>query len=300
MTDKEKRELKDGVISIFKRFNILDNTATIGGLRDDILRYINSVQEEPVNIWHDAVEATPSQGSNILMFRKVENDTNYPPIAGCFHGTNSRLDGRNWGYYNGFCYNEIEPPVKWAYIDDILKLSNVQRTVKDWKEPVSEVWYNAKKTLPESSTKQIICIKEDGLSVATVGKIVTGTIKWAYLDTLLHISNKNLTESQCRKLIDTAFELGKAANKDKPVSESIDFEQELYKAFGQVKDFTLGMRIAKHFFELGLKAQHSSINIPNLDDIFEENGIDPNSKDAKIFKECYYMALEKLKAQKGE
>lgn len=85
-----------------------------------------------------------------------------------------------------------------------------------------------------------------------------------------------------------------------PVSESIDFEQELYKAFGQVKDFTLGMRIAKHFFELGLKAQYSSIAIPNIDDIFEEEGIDPNSKTAKIFKESYYMALEKLKAQKGE
>ena len=59
-------------------------------------------------------------------------------------------------------------------------------------------------------------------------------------------------------------------------------------------------RLAKHFFELGLKTQHSSINIPNIDDIFEKDGIDPNSKDAKIFKECYYTALEKLKAQKGE
>ena len=49
MTDKEKRELKDGVISIFKRFNILDHTATIGNLRDDILKYINSLQEEHVN-----------------------------------------------------------------------------------------------------------------------------------------------------------------------------------------------------------------------------------------------------------
>lgn len=46
MTDKEKRELKDGIISIFKRFNILDHTATIGGLRDDILIYIDSMQEE--------------------------------------------------------------------------------------------------------------------------------------------------------------------------------------------------------------------------------------------------------------
>ena len=35
----------------------------------------------------------------------------------------------------------------------------------------------------------------------------------------------------------------------------LDFEKELYKAFGQVKDFTLGMCIARHFYELGLKAQ---------------------------------------------
>ena len=36
---------------------------------------------------------------------------------------------------------------------------------------------------------------------------------------------------------------------------NLDFEQELYKAFGQVKDFTLGMRIARHFYELGLKSK---------------------------------------------
>ena len=38
------------------------------------------------------------------------------------------------------------------------------------------------------------------------------------------------------------------------VSE-IDFEQELYKYFGQVKDFTLGMRIAKRFYEIGRNHQ---------------------------------------------
>ena len=44
----------------------------------------------------------------------------------------------------------------------------------------------------------------------------------------------------------------------------LDFEQELYKAFGQVKDFTLGMRIAKHFYELGLKQrkENSYANLP--------------------------------------
>jgi len=57
---------------------------------------------------------------------------------------------------------------------------------------------------------------------------------------------------------------------------------------------------AKYFFELGLKTQYSSISIPNIDDLLEEGGIDPNSKDVKIFKECYYMALEKLKEKKGE
>ena len=36
----------------------------------------------------------------------------------------------------------------------------------------------------------------------------------------------------------------------------LDFEQELYKAFGQVKDFTLGMCIAKHFFELGFSVSN--------------------------------------------
>ena len=42
--------------------------------------------------------------------------------------------------------------------------------------------------------------------------------------------------------------------KEEPVSE-IDFEQELYKAFGQVKDFTLGMRIAKRFYDMGKNNQ---------------------------------------------
>ena len=56
---------------------------------------------------------------------------------------------------------------------------------------------------------------------------------------------------------------------------------------------------AKYFYELGLKAQ-TNIKMPNLDDIFIEDGIDPNSKQAKIFKESYYTTLENLKAQKGE
>lgn len=44
---------------------------------------------------------------------------------------------------------------------------------------------------------------------------------------------------------------------EEPVS--IDFEQELYKAFGQVKDFTLGMRIAKWFYDMG-KNSHEPVS----------------------------------------
>lgn len=87
--------------------------------------------------------------------------------------------------------------------------------------------------------------------------------------------------------------------------KEVDLEKELSEVWRDWANeydisFASYKEIAKYFFELGLKAQHSSIGIPNIDDIFEENGIDPNSKDAKIFKECYYTALEKLKAQKEE
>lgn len=38
---------------------------------------------------------------------------------------------------------------------------------------------------------------------------------------------------------------------EKPID--IDFEQELYNRFGMIKDFTLGMRIAQCFYDLGCR-----------------------------------------------
>ena len=74
MTDKKKRELKDGVVSIFKRFNILDHTSTIGNLRDDILRYIDSLQEEPVS--EDLEEASVEWFNSV----KYKSDLSGTPI----------------------------------------------------------------------------------------------------------------------------------------------------------------------------------------------------------------------------
>lgn len=129
MTDKEKRELKDGVISIFKSFNILDHTATIEELRNAILAYINSMQEEPVSIWHDAGENPKEEEYLICVYK----DNRYH-IGKIYKDGFGRLlvsDNKN---IIELCMFE-----KWAYIDDMLNLPNVERTVKDWKEmPVSE------------------------------------------------------------------------------------------------------------------------------------------------------------------
>ena len=53
---------------------------------------------------------------------------------------------------------------------------------------VNNIWYDARKTLPEDSTEQIICVKEDGLAIVTIGRIVSGTVKWASLKELLNLS----------------------------------------------------------------------------------------------------------------
>lgn len=56
---------------------------------------------------------------------------------------------------------------------------------------------------------------------------------------------------------------------------------------------------ARKGIELGLNTQQNiNIDITNIDKVIEENGVDPNSKEAKIFKESYYIALEKLKYRK--
>ena len=63
---------------------------------------------------------------------------------------------------------------------------------------------------------------------------------------------------------------------------------------------TMLSSIAKHFFELGLSISNSTkVAIPDIDDVLKENSVNPDSKEAKIIKESYFMAIEKL-AQKGE
>ena len=100
---------------------------------------------------------------------------------------------------------------------------------------INNVWHDKRKTIPEDGSEQIICIKEDGLAVLTSGKIVNGTIKWAYLGDLLNI-NINVEVKE------------------------VDLEKEL-NDYGYHYDYvSLASRkelvdFARHFFELGLKTQ---------------------------------------------
>ena len=86
--------------------------------------------------------------------------------------------------------------------------------------------------------------------------------------------------------------------------KEVDLEKEIddwYNTMGIPITPNALKKTAHHFFELGLNIQQNiSINVTDIDKVIEENGVDPNSKEAKMFKESYYMALEKLKVQKGE
>lgn len=100
------------------------------------------------------------------------------------------------------------------------------------KETKNFIWNNARTTVPEDSTNQIICIKEDGLAVPTIGKIVDGTVKWAYLDDLLNTNSFNAEVKE----VDLEKEFDKCCE-----NYIFDDECEVYTA--------------KRFFKLGFKAQ---------------------------------------------
>ena len=91
----------------------------------NVLTYIDSLQEEPVSIWHNASEI-PQEGSLILREIGI-SQKGYGVIR-----YSKELP-------NFLKHCEDIPIQKWAYIDDILNLSNIERTVKKRKEiPVSE------------------------------------------------------------------------------------------------------------------------------------------------------------------
>lgn len=105
-------------------------------------------------------------------------------------------------------------------------------------------------------------------------------------DILSFINTLEVKEVDLEKEIDNYFNT--SVRKNLLANDNVTLFMQCYK-------------VAKHFFELGLSLQQNiNIDITDIDKVIEKNGVDPNSKEAKMFKESYYMTLEKLKAQKGE
>ena len=123
MTDKEKikgqanidisnlhKAQEQGVITEFGKGKL----EALEGIVD----FIDSLQEEPVNIWHDAsVKPNIKEKGGIF----VITASNGEYIGSRYYSHN---DGTIiFGNYD-----------KWAYLNDLANLSNVERTVKDRKE----------------------------------------------------------------------------------------------------------------------------------------------------------------------
>jgi hypothetical protein len=72
------------------------------------------------------------------------------------------------------------------------------------------------------------------------------------------------------------------------------FDKNCSRTMSEMMAFT-----AKHFFELGLRASQSTVSVYGIEEALKENGIDPDSKEADMYREAIYKIYDRLKAQKG-
>lgn len=144
MTEKEKfrkevEKLKSNLIHGACSSQISMETLCKEEAYNEVLSILNTMQEEPVRkVWHYA-NKHPEIEKPILL-RKVNGVVE---LAIC-HDENF--------------YPEIGE--MWAYIDDILNLSNIERTAKNWKEPVSEDLEEASKNYALNNTPWDDCKDE--------------------------------------------------------------------------------------------------------------------------------------------
>lgn len=126
MTDKEKLEKVKAEIERLKEiaeYNLSHSKMDRGAWMQQaavctkLLSFIDSMQKEPtISVWHDASEK--AEKGKLYLYRTNQNIVDI-----------NRSEGKEFPDY---CE-------RWAYIDDIMNLSNVERTGKNWKEePVSE------------------------------------------------------------------------------------------------------------------------------------------------------------------
>ena len=130
MTDKEKtiKELKEA----------LDSLDITNKYRLNLIRAIEYLQEESVGIFNNTSKKYPLTGKEIIVLR--DDEIYYGKYIGGFHRCYVRaeiqLTDDTAQTYAIIDY--LTKKDKWIYVEDLQNISDVQRTTKNWKEPVSE------------------------------------------------------------------------------------------------------------------------------------------------------------------
>ena len=105
---------------------------------NEVLSVLDTMQEEPVSIWYEASKKYPLAGKEIIVLR--DDKIYYGKYIGGFHRyvrAEIQLTDDTAQTYAIIDY--LTKKDKWIYVEDLLNLSNVERTTKNWKEePVSE------------------------------------------------------------------------------------------------------------------------------------------------------------------
>jgi len=123
MTDKEKlikiKKLADAMY--YGAFNMTTDASLLKKAMKEYCQFTihEYCKEEPVSIWHSIEELPTAREYEYILV--IYKDTTSPRVAG------NKTQVLYWDRVD-----------KWAYLNDVLKLSNVERTVKDWKEPVNK------------------------------------------------------------------------------------------------------------------------------------------------------------------
>ena len=250
-----------------------------------IIDFINTLEVKEVHdIWHDVTEKPELEQPLLIVTNGTHKDFKRQYRIGCY-GKRAN-DIPTWVIAG--CYSDSFIS-KWCYISDILQYTSEAKEVNN-------VWNNASDFQKAEAGRSILLIEDNGhaelLKSPSAERLFyfrSANLKmWAYVDELLSIT----THFEVKE-VDLKAELNTWRHNH--FHGGRDFE-----ASGEYLERITQLELAKHFLELGLNSQRKISYVPNIDDSLKELGVDPDSKEAKIFKESYYTALEKLKAQKGE
>ena len=105
----------------------------------EIDSYINSLQEEPVsNMWHKYSKYDKPFTDRGIVVHKNNKLYYGKYTSGAYNFVFVQINIKDVTAQSCLIYDTLTNGDEWVYFEDTLKLSNVQRITKNWKEPVSE------------------------------------------------------------------------------------------------------------------------------------------------------------------